>query len=157
VTKKYLRVAMEVSCCARHGSVQPLAVVTAADGDSSRESILTVLNKSPWGRYKKVYNDDLAGPASIVVERSHPSELRIIQTHKAEEQETVLQGFRGLAYRNIISIEQCLRHHDTIYVLHEYLPLSLESLIACPAFLNEIQLVSILGQVTAFDSGLRSI
>jgi hypothetical protein len=117
-----------------------------------------VLNESPWVRYKKVYNDDLSGPASIVVECSHPSELRIIRTHKAEGQETVLRGFRGSTHKNVVSVQRCFKHQDTIYVLHEHLPLSLESLVACPAFPNEIQLASILGQVTASDSsGSRRI
>jgi hypothetical protein len=69
-----------------------------------------VLNESPWDRYKKVYNNNLTGPASIVVKCSHPSELRIIRTHKAEGQETVLRGFRGSTHRNIVSIEQRFKY-----------------------------------------------
>lgn len=127
------------------GKTKELVLPSVAKADIRAAGSRGVLNESPWNRYKKVYNDNLAGPATIVVECSRPSELRVIRTHKAEEQEKMLQGFRGPAHRNIVSIERCFKHDDTIYVLHEHLPLSLESLVGCPAFPNEIQLASISG------------
>lgn len=129
------------------GKTKELVLPSVAKVDIRAAGSRGVSNESPWNTYKKVYNDNLAGPATIVVECSRPSELRVIRTHKAEEQEKMLQGFRGPAHRNIVSIERCFKHDDTIYVLHEHLPLSLESLVGCPAFPNEIQLASILGQI----------
>jgi hypothetical protein len=94
------------------GKTKELVLSSVAKADIRASGSRGLLNGSPWDMYKKVYNDNLAGPATIVVECSHPSELRVIRTHKAEEQETMLQGFRGPAHRNIVSIERCFRHND---------------------------------------------
>ena len=59
----------------------------------------------------------------------------------------MLQRFRDIQHENVISALGCLQDKELFYAIHEHLPVTLDHLVACPAYPTEIQLASVLTQV----------
>jgi uncharacterized protein (DUF433 family) len=60
----------------------------------------------------------------------------------------MLQIFRRTRHKNILSAEECYQDGGTLFAVVDDLPLTLEQLVACPAYPNETQLASIIIQVS---------
>ncbi|CRG88241.1 hypothetical protein PISL3812_05269 [Talaromyces islandicus] len=86
--------------------------------------ILKTRDQSPWKTYQKEFTCDLAGDAAMVFNRAEPS--------------------RTFALRHYL---ECFHTEGSIYALCEDLPITLEDVVACDAFLNEARLAAILKQV----------
>jgi hypothetical protein len=64
----------------------------------------------------------------------------------------MLQYFSQLQHENILSAEECFNTEDSVYALCEDLPITLEDIVACDAYLNEARLAAILKQVILLTS-----
>jgi hypothetical protein len=64
----------------------------------------------------------------------------------------MLQYFSQLQHENILSAMECFNTDGSIYALCEDLPITLEDIVACDAFLDEAQLAAILKQVNPLTS-----
>ena len=108
---------------------------------------LVVRDQSPWDTFKKTYKCELAGTVAVVVHRARPYGLFAIKTLPQENTDKMLQIFRHVQHKNIIFAVECFRTKDSIHVVLEHLPVSLDQIVACPAYPDETQLSSILAQV----------
>ena len=106
-----------------------------------------VKTESPWKTYRKVFTCDLAGSVTIVVHRSHLSDIYGLRKYSEQDGENMIDKFNQIQHVNIISAKECFQTQGLTYFLYEDQPVTLEHLIACDAYPSEIELASILAQV----------
>ncbi|KAH8695669.1 hypothetical protein BGW36DRAFT_264057, partial [Talaromyces proteolyticus] len=108
---------------------------------------LKARDRSPWDTYEKEFTCDLAGEAAIVFHRSEPSGTLALRQYPGDIGTKMLHFFSQLQHENILSAEECFNTEGSVYALCEDLPITLEDVVACDAFLNEARLAAILKQV----------
>lgn len=109
---------------------------------------LIVRDESPWDTFELSFSCKLAGTVAIAAHRSRPSRVIAIRQYSAADAETMLQRFRHIQHENIMCSSECYRHNCSLYAVVDDLPLTLEHLgsrAVCP---NEVQLGSIMRQVS---------
>ncbi|KAJ5642283.1 hypothetical protein N7490_006283 [Penicillium lividum] len=111
-----------------------------------------VYNGSPWDTYKLIFTCDLAGKVSISEHRRQDSQLVAFRTSKRTEGKELLTKYAQLRHINIISATECFKEESLFHFAVEDLPLSLEHLVASDAYPTEVQLASILKQVSFHTS-----
>ncbi|KAF3399512.1 hypothetical protein DPV78_006386 [Talaromyces pinophilus] len=103
---------------------------------------------SPWKHYNYIFNCDLAGDVSIATVRTHPSEVRSIRTLKKGDSEDILEKFHIIRHENILLVREYFTHEDSVYMVFDDLPVTLDHLVACDYYPRDIQVLSALAQVT---------
>jgi hypothetical protein len=83
----------------------------------------------------------------VAVRKAPPVELVHIRAFATQATTKILYLFRQLQYRNIITALKAFTTDSSLYIILEYMPLSLERIVKSPAYPNERQLAAILGQV----------
>ena len=109
---------------------------------------LIVRDESPWDTFELSFSCKLAGTVAIAAHRSRPSRVIAIRQYSAGDVETMLQRFHHIQHENIMCSSECYRHNCSLYAVVDDLPLTLEHLgsrAVCP---NEVQLGSIMRQVS---------
>ncbi|PGG95059.1 hypothetical protein AJ79_10218 [Helicocarpus griseus UAMH5409] len=101
------------------GPVKDLVLEEASKSEKSLRDTFVVRHESPWETFSKVYACELAGPFNVALPRVRPSRLVAIRT------------FQGL----------------DVFILHDKLSISLEHLVACEAYPNEIEVAAALAQI----------
>ncbi len=104
--------------------------------------------ESPWQRYEKVYDMDIAGPVEVAVRKASPIELVQIRTFSNSGAEKALHMFQRLQHRNLVAARDAFTTDHGLYVVLEHMPVSLEQIVRSPAYPNEQQLAAIIGQVS---------
>jgi hypothetical protein len=120
-------------------------------------SSVRITNKSPWDTYRKVFKCELAGDVVIVVHRTEPSEVYALRSYREPIAAKVLHRLTQLQHKNILSVKECFCTEDSMYALCQDFPLTLEDIITCDAYLDEIQLSAILTQVSLPATPLRVV
>lgn len=115
---------------------------------------LVIRNESPWNAMKEVFACDLAGPVSIAVHRTAPSRVLAVRAYSESSANTVLRVLQLTQHPNIMSIRDVFKDNGVLYSVGVDFPLTLDHLVACDAFPCELQLASILAQVSYPDRSL---
>ena len=118
----------------------------SAIADSLR---LKAARESPWTRYEKIYDLELGGPVEVAVRKAPPIELVHVRAFSKPAAEKTLHMFRHIRHRNIVAALDAFTTDDGLYVVLEYMPISLEQIVKSPAYPDERQLAAILGQVSS--------
>lgn len=114
--------------------------------------ILKTRDQSPWKTYQKEFTCDLAGDAAMVFDLAEPSRTFALRQYPADIGDKMLYYFSQLQHKNILSALECFHAEGSIYALCEDLPITLEDVVACDAFLSEARLAAILKQVIVLMS-----
>ncbi len=102
--------------------------------------------QSPWEKYEKIYNVEIGSPVEVAVRKSPPVELVHVRTFTTQAAAETLHKYRQLQHRNIVTAVEAFTTDTGLYIILEYMPLSLEQIVRSPAYPDERQLVAILGQ-----------
>ena len=138
--------------------------VTSADASTVRDQIkkgitrsvnftatgktpLKATSQSPWDTYTKEYELDLGGAIDVST-RKAPSKLVHIRTFPTKAAEKPLHMFGQLRNNNIVNVLEAFITDNSLYIVLEYMHISLQQVVKCPAYLNERQLGAIIGQVS---------
>ena len=104
--------------------------------------------ESPWKRYKKIYDRELAGSVEVAVRREDPIELVHVRKLQRPGSEKTLHMFRKLQHDNIVAALEAFTTDDSHYVVLEAMAISLERIVKSPAYPDERQLAAIFGQAS---------
>lgn len=107
--------------------------------------------ESPWKRYQKIYDRELAGPTEVAVRREQPVELVHVRKFQKPGSEKVLLMVRKLQHCNIVAALDVFTTDDALYIVLEPMSISLEEIVRSPAYPEERQLAAILGQVSSIS------
>lgn len=116
------------------------------EGDSVAQS-LVLRNESPWDALTPIFTCDLAGSVSIAVHRTRPSRVFAVRAYPERSRDRILKILKTVQHPNVISTKDIYKHGEALYSIGADLPLTLDNLVACDRFPNELQLASILAQV----------
>lgn len=104
---------------------------------------------SPWETYKPIFTCDLAGAVSICEHRRLGSKVVAIRSSLRTDREDSLHKYTRFDHFNIISASKCFKDNRVNHFIIDDLPISLEHLVASDAYPSEVQLASILKQVSS--------
>lgn len=105
--------------------------------------------ESPWKKYKKVYDLELGDPVEVAVRKAPPVELVHVRAFPKPAVEKTLYMFRHIQNCNIVAALDAFITDDGLYVVLEYMHVSLEQIVRSPAYPDERELAAILGQVSS--------
>lgn len=123
------------------------------DSGESTAKALNIRNESPWCKFNKIYTCELAGEAIVAEERVLPSAIFTIRKFPRRDKEDIVRIFSTIQHENLTSSQRYFFDVDFLYVIFEHQPITLNNLVACMKWPSQIQLASIVGQVSF--SGLR--
>jgi len=104
--------------------------------------------ESPWEKYEKIYDVELGGPVEVAVRKAPPVELVHVRAFATQAAAKTLHVYRQLQHRNIVTALEAFTTDNSLYIVLEHMPLSLERIVRSPAYPDERQLAAILGQVS---------
>ena len=130
------------------GGIKDLALQQLNQGSiTSKPCILR--HESPWDTYRATLSCEIAGSVIIAAQRSDPTRVIAIRQYTNENLQPIIENFRRLSHENILSAQECFITDDSLFVLVEDLPLSLEHLVGCRTlYPTESELASMLWQVS---------
>ena len=112
---------------------------------------LTAKDESPWKTYNKEYTVELGGLV-LVAERKHPAHgLVVVKEFSGHDAESKLSRLRKIPedIRNsrFVSYIEVFNFQNAVYVIAEYMTISLLQVVAAPRYPREKQVAAIIGQV----------
>ncbi|OCK73599.1 kinase-like protein [Lepidopterella palustris CBS 459.81] len=114
---------------------------------SATKNSLRVKWESPWQKYDKVYDIELGGSVEVAIGKVPPFKLVHVRAFSKPVAEKTLHMFRQVQHRNIVAALEAFATDDSLYIVLEHMPVSLEWIVRSPAYPNEGQLAAILGQI----------
>jgi hypothetical protein len=114
-------------------------------GSSASHPLIVRENESPWNTFKPVFSCKLAGTVIIAAHKTRPSQLEAIRAYSPERADEVLRAFQVIRHENILSAKECYREGNSLFVLVDDLPLTLEHLVSLHP--EEHQVASVMHQV----------
>lgn len=128
-------------------------VEAVQSGFRAREYIMTK-EGSPWRTYERIYQLRLGvGDRVTVAERkSPPFNIVTVRSFSGPRIEDKLRMLQQIQHANFVSAFDAFKFEQSLYVVFEHLPISLEHIAGNP-YINELRLASILGQVS-FDEAV---
>lgn len=132
------------------GPLRDLALPGVVKSATSIRSSLVIRHESPWDTFRRSYNCELGKTFEVASPRVHPTRLVAIRTIQKTNINTILRLFETTQHPNILSSWDLFLHEGSIFAVHDYedIEISLDNLIACEAYLNEIELAAVLAQVS---------
>jgi hypothetical protein len=106
--------------------------------------------EAPWKKYEKIYDLELGGSLAVAVRKVSPIELVHVREFPNLAASEALHLFRCLRHRNIVTPLEAFTTDDSLHIVLEDMPVSLQRIIDSPAYPNERQLAAILGQVSFY-------
>jgi hypothetical protein len=131
------------------GPVRDLALVEASRSGQDPVDKSAVRRESPWENYMKVYECELAGRFDVAIPRVRPQRLVAIRTIRGKGVEQTLRLFKRIQHPNILSSQDLYLHEGSLFILHDDIPVSLDHIVACEAYPDEVELAAILSQVSS--------
>lgn len=109
---------------------------------------LPVKRASPWEYYNKIYRRELGG--SVVVASKIPAtfELFVVKSIAGLDVDDKAQVLRQVRHENILACYEIFGLHDAIFIVSEYMAISLTDLNGSAVPPSEIQIATIIHQVS---------
>jgi hypothetical protein len=97
----------------------------------------------------KVYKCELAGGFDVALPRVCPERLVAVRMIPRKNVDRMLHFFQNIRHPNILCSQECFLHEGSAFILHDVIPISLDHIVACEAYLDEVELAAILVQVSS--------
>lgn len=131
------------------GPSKDLVLGAASQSGQRLEDSFVVRRESPWETFVKVYECELAGRFDMAIPRVRPRRLVAVRTIQGKSVDETLQRFKDIQHPNILSSKECFVDGELVFMLHDDISVSLEHIVACEAYLDEVELAAILAQVSS--------
>jgi serine/threonine protein kinase len=95
-----------------------------------------------------VYDVELGSSVEVAIRKDPPIELVYLRVFSTKASEKTLYLFRQLQHSNIVTALEAFTTDNSLYIVLEYMPVSLEQIVRSLAYLDKRQLAAILGQVS---------
>lgn len=99
--------------------------------------------RSPWMSYRKFFKEDQAGPASLAYKTIPDFPVFSVKKHKDVNQHEALQLMKT-SNTNVVNIEEAFLDKGSLYLVYEYMSISLAKVIAGPSgILEEYEIAAV--------------
>ncbi|KIW36231.1 uncharacterized protein PV06_11479 [Exophiala oligosperma] len=129
------------------GMLKPSASAHRQTPPGARTILLTVRHESPWKMYKQGYELKFEDFVTVAVGLSPNSGKFAIKNYKRREGEGILDMLDTVRHEKFIRVMEVFEWEQTYFAVFEHVFVSLEQVVACPAYPTERQLVAILAQI----------
>ncbi|KAH6714533.1 kinase-like domain-containing protein [Leptodontidium sp. MPI-SDFR-AT-0119] len=113
----------------------------------SREDALDASTRTEKAPPTTIYDVELGGTIEVAIRKAPPVKLVHVRAFTTQAAPKTLHVYRQLQHRNIVTAFEAFTTDNGLYIVLEHMPLSLERIVRSPAYPNERQLATILGQV----------
>lgn len=106
---------------------------------------LFVRKESPWDTYRRTLRCHLASEVSIAARRSRPAQMVATREYTDKNVARMLRMYDNRDHENILAARECFVDGESMYILVNDLPLTLEQLVGCRSlFPTEAELTCML-------------
>lgn len=107
---------------------------------------LRTRHDSPWETFKGIYKCDLAGEFYLVTSKSPPHRTAAMRQAKGEKVQRTLKVLRTTSHDNLLSADSCFLFNNSLFYIHEDMPITLDNIVSCNIALCDKELSLILSQ-----------
>lgn len=115
--------------------------------EKSADPYPTVLRVSPWQKYEQDHERDMGGPLTVACQKSLAFDMVAVRELQSTTASDILDIIKNLQHENIVAVFELFEVEQSLFVVSEYLPITLHQIVKCLRYPNELQLAAILGQV----------
>lgn len=126
---------------------QELVLPKAVDTGVRPGKYVRTKNESPWQSFQKVYELKLDGFIVVAIRKSPSCELVTVKSFVGSDSDKKVKRLQQTQHQNFVSFLEAFHSEGSVYVVLDYVPISLAHLVTSPAYPTESQLAAILGQV----------
>lgn len=108
---------------------------------------LTVKDESPWTTYVRDYQVELGGLVSVAERKAPGFGLVIVKRLSTANTDGKISMLRLISRSSFIHCIEIFRFEDVLYVVSEYMTMSLLQIVAAPQYPRESHVAAIIGQV----------
>ncbi len=127
---------------------QNLLLPKAVDAGIRPYAYVKLKYESPWHSLQKVYELKLDGFITVATRKPPSCEVVTVKNFVGPNRDEKLKRLQQTQNQNFQGFLEAFESEGSVYVVLEYVPISLAHMVASPANPTELQLVAILGQVT---------
>ena len=113
---------------------------------------LKVKHKSLWKSYKKSYNCQLSSSVTVATQKVFLSDLVMIRKFSELNAEKMLYMFLQIQHENFIVMLETFMIEKIFYIILKHISISLNEIVQCSVYFNELQLTAIIEQVSSHES-----
>jgi hypothetical protein len=115
--------------------------------------------ESPWNSYEKIHEFQVGvGDLTTKAERKDLScKVVIVRSFRGPNAKDTLQMLQRIQHGNFVSVLEVFSSEESFHVIFEHIPISLHHFANIPEYPNELQLASILGQVSSGTHNVQKL
>lgn len=126
---------------------QDLILPKAADAGIRPYEHLEMKYESPWQSLQKVYELKLDGFITVAIRKRPSCELVTVKNFVGSDSDEKVKRLQQIQHQNLVGFLDAFYSEGSVYVVLDYVPISLTQMVSSPAYPTELQLAAILGQV----------
>lgn len=107
--------------------------------------------ESPWQQFRKTYELKHESFITVASRKTSPHDIVIVKQFKGSDADNKFNMLQEIQHPSFLVIQECFSFEGCYYPIFDYIPISLEEVVASPPFLNELELVAIIAQASAED------
>ena len=119
----------------------------ALQSRSSEAELIPVLKGTPWESYEEKYDLNLGGWITVAGKKPRTTG-QVIAVRVIPNVEEDLYRIQQLRHENFISVYEIFAFESSFYIISERMQISLDHVVASPAYPDESELASIIWQVS---------
>lgn len=127
----------------------PLKTLTLPNANTFEDESTEILiqHESPWNTFESVYRCDLAGEFDIVMNRYSPYRMVAMRQTSGGKVQRTMKVLQTASHKHILSAETCFLFNDSLFYIHEDMPITLENIVSCNIQMSDKELGVIFSQV----------
>ena len=129
----------------------PLRTVEAHKASLRPAEYVMTQHTSPWNSYDGKYELQIEEFITVAVKKTSPGILVTIKAINESSSDEKILMLQSLQHECFSIPRDIFRFEQSLYIVFDYIPVSLFEVVLCPAYPSEEQLAAILGQVSIPD------
>jgi hypothetical protein len=118
----------------------------------SQPEIVRVQEGSPWKVYEDRYRLELGTWVTVVGKRPREmGQVFVVKSLSGPNAEKDLNLIQQLRHDNFLSVHEIFAYESSFYIVYERVHISLDDIVASPAYPDEAELASIIWQVSKVE------
>ncbi len=130
-------------------SIKDLILEKVSQSDKNLETIFVIWYKLSWKTFIKVYECKLTEFFDVIISCVHFLQLVAIRMIWEKNVNKMLHLFKRIQHFNIFSFQKYFSHEKLLFIFYDDILILLNHIIVCKVYLNEIELIIILIQISS--------
>jgi hypothetical protein len=106
-----------------------------------------VKHESPWNSYEEL-RCGIGSPVTVARRKNLPCDVVSVRNIKGQDAKVKLRMLQRIQHQNFVSVLEVFSFEQSFHVIFEHMPIAISYFTDIPYYPNELELASILGQVS---------